>query len=145
MIKWLLSLGLFILPYAPVSAQDVTNILRGIISTISIWEDDYTVANIDIDRLSGNGDSRSLTRTLYGGNSYKVIAEGDNAFNDIDLVVYKKSGSSWIEIGKDVDETNVGIVNINPSVTAQYKFEVKAYKFKPGRSNGFYGLTIMFK
>jgi len=133
-------------PCSNVSAKGVEDVLSKIKATVALWEIvDYTVANIDIDQLSKNSDTRSLTRKLYSGNKYQIIAIGDRNFTDVDLTVYKKVNGSWVNVGKDVDTSNVAIVELDCSYSTEYKFEVKAYSFAAGSGTGYYGLAILFK
>ncbi|MBQ9640410.1 MAG: hypothetical protein IJV06_02435 [Bacteroidaceae bacterium] len=105
---------------------------------------DKTIASVMIDQLSSTSDTRTYTRTLYRGNTYKVVAAGDDHIKDTDLVVYRKSGSSWVEVKRDTDSSNCAVVSFDCNVSGEYKFEVKAYSFEPGYKNAYYGLIIAF-
>ena len=103
-----------------------------------------TIASVMIDQLSSSSDTRTYTRTLYRGNDYRVVAAGDSRIKDTDLVVYRKSGSSWVEVTRDVDSSNCAVVTFTCDVSGEYKFEVKAYRFESGYTNAYYGLIIAF-
>lgn len=86
--------------------------------------------------------TKTTTRTLAKDWTYTIIAFGDERFEDIDIVVYKKSGGAWVEVGRDTDSEDVALVEVSPKEQGEYKIEIKAYKFKEGYNVGHYGLII---
>lgn len=86
--------------------------------------------------------TKTTTRTLAKDWTYTIIAFGDERFEDIDIVVYRKSGGAWVEVGRDTDSEDVALVEVSPKEQGEYKIEIKAYKFKEGYNVGHYGLII---
>ncbi len=128
------------------SAQSGIPIMRRVRELVSLLEDDNdeTVAAIQVDQLSQSSNIRTYTRTLYSGNDYTAVAAGDDRIHDTDLVVYRRSGDSWVEVGRDADTSNTAVVTFHCSSTGEYKFEIKAYSFESGYSYGFYGFVLSF-
>lgn len=116
-------------------------------ATIEYLEDeDLTIASVMIDQLSKSSDTRSYTRKLYKGNDYSAVATGSSSFSDIDMTVYRKSSSGdWVQVGKDIDSSNTCIVDFKCEITGDYKFEVKAYSFSSGSTNGYFGFILAFE
>lgn len=86
--------------------------------------------------------TKTTTRFLAKDWTYTIIAFGDERFEDIDIVVYRKSGGAWVEVGRDTDSEDVALVEVSPKEQGEYKIEIKAYKFKEGYNVGHYGLII---
>lgn len=107
-------------------------------------DQDETIACINADQLSKSSDIRSYTRYLYSGNDYTAVAVGDSRLADTDLVVYRKSGSNWVEVTRDADSSNAAVCSFKCNTSGEYKFEIKAYRFEDGESNAFYGFILSF-
>lgn len=141
-------LGIFLLTDSSftASAQSGLPIMRRVKEIVGLLEDDNdeTIAAIQVDNLSQSSNIKTYTRTLYSGNDYTAVAAGDNRIHDTDLVVYRRSGDSWVEVGRDADVSNTAVVNFHCSSTGDYKFEIKAYSFESGYSYGFYGFVLSF-
>ena len=105
---------------------------------------DETIASIMMDQLSTSSNTRTYTRKLYSGNEYTAVAVGDSRINDTDLVVYRKSGGSWIQVKKDADSQNTAVVTFDCDYTGEYKFEIKAYSFKSDYTNAYFGFILSF-
>ncbi len=103
-----------------------------------------TIACINADQLSSSSNIRTYTRYLYSGNDYTAVAVGDSRIADTDLIVYRKSGGSWVEVTRDADASNAAVCTFHCSSSGDYKFEIKAYRFEDGESNGFYGFILSF-
>ena len=97
------------------------------------------IVRIEMDILAN---SKQTIRSLSNGYTYQIIAFGDYRFKDINVEVYRKSGSSWVLEGKDNDESEVAIVSVSPSNKQDYKIVIKANQFNKGYSAGHYGLII---
>lgn len=100
---------------------------------------DKEIVRIEYDLLST---TKTTTRILAKGWNYTILAFGDDYFEDIDVIVYRKSNGAWVEVGRDADSEALALVNISPNTQGEYKIEIKAYKFKPGYDIGHYGLII---
>lgn len=122
-------------------------IMNRVLQVVELLEDnDETIASVMIDQLSNSSKSRSYTRTCYSGNTYTAVANGDANFSDIDMVVYRESSSgNWIQVGKDTDTSSTAVVGFDCNTTGKYKFEVKAYSFSSGSSNGYFGFVLSFE
>lgn len=128
------------------TAGDGQKIVRKVLSNVELLEDNYneTIASIQIDQLTTTTKTRTYTRYLYSGNSYTAVTVGDDNFTDVDMVVYRKSGSSWIEVDKDADTSNTSVVIFECKQSGDYKFEIKAYKFASGSTMGYYGFVLSY-
>jgi len=121
---------------------------NGVIEQIADWcnsikQSGYQVVRIESD-LIFKDKPKEITRRLSKGKKYSVfaVASGDRV-SDVDLFIYKKIGSDWVQIGKDDDETNLSIVNdIIPAESGDYKFIVNAYSFKGDHVSGHYALIL---
>lgn len=86
--------------------------------------------------------SKQTFRTLTDQYTYGICAFGDFRIKDIDIKVYKWVNNQWSLIEKDEDTSNVAIVTITPTSTAEYKITITAYSFNEGYSSGHYGLIV---
>src|SRR5262249_35509632 len=87
------------------------------------------------------GFTKSQTYTLPGGADYRVYAIGDDdRIEDIDLEVFDAGGRL---VAKDIDDSNVAIVNFRVTRTQKYEFKVNPYKMKDGAPDGFYSLVVV--
>lgn len=101
---------------------------------------DQEIVRVEFDIIF---DTKESMRKLYSGNEYKIIAFGDYRVEDIDVAVYRRSGTSgWTLVDKDDDESDVAVASVTPNATDDYKVEIKVYKYKSGYSAAHYGLII---
>lgn len=116
-------------------------IISDAIGLINYIEDDLEqeIVRIEFDILQA---SKSTIRTFSSGYSYGIVAFGDYRMEDIDVRVYRKSGSSWVLVKSDTDADKTAMVVIQPSYFGEYKIEISCYKFKSGYTAGHYGLII---
>ena len=124
-----------------------TDVAEKIARYAAIMEDvqEMTITKINSALLTKSSNSMSYTAKLYSGNKYVVYAFGDARISDTDLTVYRKSSSGeWLQVKKDADTSNLAIVSFDCNTTGEYKFEIKAYEFEEGYSQGYYGLIIGF-
>ena len=143
----ILSLAFVLMCMAPstASAGYGKRIAEKISNFVEYLEDqDETIACINADQLSSSSNTRTYTRYLYSGNDYTAVAVGDSRIADTDLVVYRKSGGSWVEVTRDADTSNAAVCTFKCNSSGDYKFEIKAYRFEDGESNGFYGFILSF-
>ncbi|MGN1260844.1 MAG: hypothetical protein ACI4UC_07040, partial [Alloprevotella sp.] len=61
---------------------------------------DKEIVRIEYDLLST---TKTTTRILAKGWNYTILAFGDDYFEDIDVIVYRKSNGAWVEVGRDAD------------------------------------------
>lgn len=119
------------------SMKDIVEKVKAM--TEFIEEQDLEVVRIECDILRT---TKTTTRYLSKGWTYKIIAFGDYRFKDIDVIVYKKRGSEWYQVAKDDDNESCAIVDVTPSEDGEYMVEVKAYSYIDGYEAGHYGLII---
>jgi len=100
---------------------------------------DQEIVRIEYDLLF---DTKETSRGFNSSYEYTVLAFADHRVEDLDITVYKKSGSSWVQVVKDTETDNTPLVQFRPTSGAQYKIEIKAYKFAQGYSAAHYGVII---
>ena len=144
-----LLLGLLFCTTTQAQSDDFRKVIKDIMSQSEAVIDEIIEAELEVVRLEYDlvRDSKNSFRVLSPNYTYGIIAFGDvNRFEDVDLVVYKSDGKGgWDEVGKDTDNTNEAVVKVEPDESAEYRFEVKAAKFKEGNSIGNYCLIICNK
>ena len=120
------------------SMQDVYELGLDIIKMV---EDKYDkeIVHIEYDIIR---DSKEITRYLSSDYEYSIVAFADDRVEDLDVVIYKKSGNRWVEVSKDTDSSSVAVASVTPTTGAEYKFEVRVYKFAKGYSACHYGLMV---
>ncbi len=109
---------------------------------IQLIEDDLNqeIVRVEFDIIF---DSKESMRKLYNGNAYSIVAFGDYRVEDIDVSVYRRSGTSgWTLVDKDDDESALAVASVTPDTTDDYKIVIKVYKYKSGYSAAHYGLLI---
>ena len=85
---------------------------------------------------------KETTRWLSEDYEYQIVGFADHRVEDLDITIYKRVGSEWIEVTKDTDSDNTPIVTVKPVSSRDYKIKISAYKFKEGYSAAHYGLII---
>lgn len=113
-------------------------------SIVELLENEHNeeVVHIEMDILR---DEKSIIRTLYDDSSYTIAAFGDSRYKDIDVYVYRSTGSGvddWTLVKRDNDNSSVAVVGVQPESTEIYKIVIKAYQFNEGYSVGHYGVVI---
>ena len=86
--------------------------------------------------------TKETIRVLSEDYEYQILGFADHRVEDLDITVYKKVGTEWIQVAKDTDSDNTPMLTVKPTSTREYKIEVSAYKFKEGFSAAHYGLII---
>jgi hypothetical protein len=84
-----------------------------------------------IDELP-QGESKVYPVTLYYGNTYKIVAAGDEDAADVDIGVYYGPEGKFLV--KDDDDSNVAVVTVTPGYTDQFYIKVVMAKTKTGGS-----------
>lgn len=108
---------------------------------VELLEESYNqeIVRIEFDLLF---DTKEVSRGFNSSYEYTVLAFADHRVEDLDITVYKKAGSSWVQVVKDTETDNTPLVQFRPQSGAQYKIEIKAYKFASGYSAAHYGVII---
>jgi len=123
------------------SGTSMAPIISQSIEIIKYIENDLgqEIVRIEFDILSS---TKSTIRTLSSGWTYGIYAFGDYSMADIDVRLYRKSGSSWVLVKSDATSDKTALVTIEPAYTGEYKIEISCYKFNQGYSVGHYGLIV---
>ena len=107
---------------------------------------DYLENELDLEIVRMEYDilktTKTTTRTLSPGWTYRIVAFGDYRFKDIDVSVYRKINGSWTLIERDQDSSEIALVVITPEYAEEYLIEIKAYSFNEGYEVGHYGLIV---
>ncbi len=95
----------------------------------ALGDSGWTVRDGAIDQLPQGG-TKIYPVTLYYGQTYKIVAAGDEDAADVDIgVFYGPEGKFLV---KDDDEANVAVVNVTPGYTDQFYLKVVMAKTKTG-------------
>jgi hypothetical protein len=128
-----------------VNAQDAETTMQDIyeqgLGMVKYLEEE---ANQEIVRIEYDlvFDSKETIRNLSSSYTYTVVAFADDRVEDLDITIYKKSGSSWTQVTKDTETDNTPVVQITPKEAGEYKVKITAYKFAEGYSGAHYGMII---
>jgi hypothetical protein len=109
-----------------------------------LMETGYTVVHIEVDRLQ-KGQIYSASRTLHGGNSYKIVGLGGKGIGDLDMKLVDSDGDT---VAKDTEADNVPIVDIAPKTEGSYTVKVAAAAIEKGfdpESEYYFCWVIAFK
>ena len=87
----------------------------------------WTIRDGSIDELA-QGESKVYPVTLYYGNTYKIVAAGDEDAADVDIGVYYGAEGKFLI--KDDDNSNVAVVTVTPGYTDQFYIKVVMAKTK---------------
>lgn len=112
---------------------------QSIVELMEGGEYNQEVVRIEMDLLFS---TKETIRTLTDKYTYTIIAYGDDRFKDIDVAVYRRTGSGWAVVEKDADDSSLAVVTVTPSTTGEYKIEIIAREFEKGYTAGHYGLII---
>lgn len=97
--------------------------------TKALGETGWTVRDGAIDILQPGG-SKIYPVTLYYGQTYKIVAAGDEDAGDVDIGIYY--GPEGKFLAKDDDTSNVAVVNVTPGYTDQFYIKVVMARTKTG-------------
>lgn len=144
-LRMLFIAALFMFAAGTTNAQNKETTMQDIyekgLEIVKMLEEQYNqeIVRIEYDLLF---DSKETTRGFSSDYEYSVIAFSDFRVEDLDITIFRKSGSSWEQVVKDTETDNTPIVSFKPDGSSTYKIEVKAYKFAEGYSAAHYGLII---
>lgn len=144
-LRMLFIAALFMFAAGTANAQNKETTMQDIyekgLEIVKMLEEQYNqeIVRIEYDLLF---DSKETTRGFSSDYEYSVIAFSDFRVEDLDITIFRKSGSSWEQVVKDTETDNTPIVSFKPDGSSTYKIEVKAYKFTEGYSAAHYGLII---
>jgi hypothetical protein len=79
------------------------------------------------------GAHRVFLVTLYAGNEYKLMVCGDNASNNIDLIIHDTEGN---EVARDESADREPVILYKPSVTETYYVVMHAIGVVEGQEAG---------
>ena len=106
----------------------------------TIQEDGGTVERAEFDMVRSE---KSTIKQLDSRYTYSIYAIGDaTRMDDMDMKIYRRSGSSWEEVDSDLSVGTDCYLNVDPNYTEDYKITVNVYRFKDGFSVAYYGLII---
>jgi len=81
------------------------------------------------DKASGDylseGESYVIRTTLLRGNTYKIIAAGDDSVEDLDIILYDENAN---EIDRDTQTDSLPVVDVAPKWTGVFYIKIKMYK-----------------
>ncbi len=89
------------------------------------------------------GGSYSTTYVLEARETFVICAVGDgDRVQDVDVTVEDENGNV---VGKDDDESNLGVVKVTPKWTGRFTIRVTAASLRSGVSDAFHGVVIARK
>ncbi len=90
----------------------------------------------------GKGEHRIYLVTLYAGNEYKLMACGDTAVANVDLVLYDSLGN---EIMRDKNRDREPILSYRASATDTFYIAVHATELNGAAVNGGVATAVTYK
>jgi hypothetical protein len=91
--------------------------------------------------VATKGFTKSQTITLSAGSKYRIYAVGDSKrIVDIDLSIDDADGK---EVGKDDDDKNIAIVEVQVRKTQRYTLKANPFALKEGIKDGFFALIVV--
>ena len=123
--------ALLAVPVAQLIASQLGAKVTALAIMKSLADSGWIIRDGAIDEL-GQGESKVYPVTLYYGNTYKIVAAGDEDAADVDIGVY--FGPEGKFLVKDDDDTNVAVVTVTPAYTDQFYIKVVMAKTKTGGS-----------
>lgn len=140
--KAIMLVALFVFATTGASAQTMQDLHEKGKDLIDLLVDelDQEVVHVEYDLIFS--EPKEVFRTLARGYTYKIIGFTDSRVSDLDLYVYKKQGSNWVEVGKDNKTDTTPIVTISPEISGQYKFVIKVYSYNGDNDRALWGLII---
>ncbi len=104
-------------------------------------KENMEIVRIEYD-LVFSGSLKESFRQLTTDWEYGILAFGDKGIKDIDIKLYKDTGSGWELVTEDTSAENSAWITVKPTTTSMYKMVVVAYSFIEGYTGGHYGLII---
>ncbi|MEJ7576296.1 MAG: hypothetical protein WKF74_04755 [Pyrinomonadaceae bacterium] len=87
------------------------------------------------------GFERTLTETLQGGTTYKIMAIGCNNAKDIDIKVYDANGNL---VGEDVKDDNFPVADVAPPTDGTYKVVIQMLKTDGTEAVGHFAYQVFY-
>lgn len=84
----------------------------------------YTLKKVKGGYLSEKG-YKTISMTLYKGNTYEIVGVGDSGISDLDVKVYDEN---WNLVAKDNDTKSISIVKITPKWTGTFYVRTIIYR-----------------
>jgi hypothetical protein len=121
--------ALLLVPAAQMIASQLGAKVTALAIMKGLADSGWIIRDGAIDEL-GQGESKVYPVTLYYGNTYKIVAAGDEDAADVDIGVY--FGPEGKFLVKDDDDSNVAVVTVTPAYTDQFYIKVVMAKTKTG-------------
>jgi len=121
--------ALLVVPLAPMIASQLGAKVTALAIMKGLADSGWIIRDGAIDEL-GQGESKVYPVTLYYGNTYKIVAAGDEDAADVDIGVYYGPEGKFLV--KDDDDSNVAVVTVTPGYTDQFYIKVVMAKTKTG-------------
>ncbi len=128
------AIALAVVPAVKIVASELGAKVTALAIMKALSDSGWTVRDGAIDILQQGG-SKIYPITLYYGQTYRIVAAGDEEAADVDIGVYY--GPEGKFLAKDDDESNVAVVNVTPGYTDQFYVKVVMAKTKSGRAAHF--------
>jgi hypothetical protein len=122
---------LLAIPVAQIVASQLGAKVTALAIMKGLADSGWVIRDGAIDELA-QGESKVYPVTLYYGNTYKIVAAGDEDAADVDIGVY--FGPEGKFLVKDDDDSNVAVVTVTPGYTDQFYIKVVMAKTKTGGS-----------
>jgi hypothetical protein len=123
--------ALLAIPVAQIIASQLGAKVTALAIMKGLADSGWVIRDGAIDELA-QGESKVYPVTLYYGNTYKIVAAGDEDAADVDIGVY--FGPEGKFLVKDDDDSNVAVVTVTPGYTDQFYIKVVMAKTKTGGS-----------
>ena len=110
-----------------VSVNSMTNEFKTqiLLAAMAIEAEGFTIADTYTTQIS-EGTSDSVTRKLYSGKAYKIVAIGEDGMRDLDLKVTDLNGRTLVKDEREGDE-GIAVVDKFMWDTVYTKIRVKNY------------------
>jgi hypothetical protein len=123
--------ALLVVPVAQMIASQLGAKVTALAIMKGLADSGWVIRDGAIDEL-GQGESKVYPVTLYYGNTYKIVAAGDEDAADVDIGVYYGPEGKFLV--KDDDDSNVAVVTVTPAYTDQFYIKVVMATTKTGGS-----------
>lgn len=120
---------LLALPTMQIVASQTGARITALAVTKILSDSGWTVRDGAIDILQPGG-SKIYPVTLYFGQTYRIVAAGDEEAADVDVGIYYGPEAKFL--AKDDDNSNVAVVNVTPGYTDQFYIKVVMARTKTG-------------
>jgi hypothetical protein len=90
----------------------------------------------------GDGEHRVYLLTLYVDNEYRVLAAGDDAVNNIDVVLYDAEGQ---QVGADTTSDRDPVLTYKPAKSGSYYVAVHASKLNDPKVKGWVATAVTYR